>query len=84
MVNFRVVLAEKSLDLPTRAIYKLPVWSVRNVSLTSPTTSARAAARRSKTEIALSRICSGITNHMYANFFGKRKDVSKDTMFRTG
>ena len=52
MINFRVVFAEKRLDLLTRAIYKLAVWSVRNVRLTSLTiqTFARAAARLSKNE----------------------------------
>ena len=67
MVNFRVVFAQMTLDLPARAIYKLLVWSVRNVRLTSLTiqTSAQAAARRSKTEMALSRTCGGITNQAF-------------------
>src|SRR5262249_59720807 len=34
MINFRVVFAEKRLDLLRRAIYKLAVCSVRNVRLT--------------------------------------------------
>ena len=52
MVNFELFSLEMRLDLLTRAIYKLLVWSVRNVRLTSLTiqTSVRAAARRSKND----------------------------------
>src|SRR5215831_3183261 len=64
MANLRVAFARNGLDLLTRAIYKLLVWSVRNVRLTSTAiqTSARAAAQRSGSHVGLLATCGGIIN----------------------
>ena len=67
MINFRVVFAEKRLDLLRRAIYKLAVWSVRNVRLTflAIQTFARAAARLSRSKVGLLQTYGGITNQVF-------------------